>query len=124
MLHKARFDYFPRSILEIKWDYQNHQDLNISIEKNTLIQYPTAYYFYVRKGNNQLASAIEYGLEQAWKDGSFDKIFNEFYGQQVEEIKNSKRRLFKLANPHLPKETPLARKELWIDLSKYLTLVN
>lgn len=124
MLHKKRFDYFPRSVLEVYWDHQRHKHLDVAIEQHTLIQYPTAYYFYVRKGNDALARDILDGLEKARIDGSFEQLFTQFYGQQVNEIKKSKRRLFRLANPLLPKETPLDRKELWIDLSENLTLVK
>ncbi|NMP32752.1 hypothetical protein HII17_14420 [Thalassotalea sp. M1531] len=117
MLHKDRFDYFPRSVLEVIWDYKEHEHLNITIDKHALIHYPTAYYFYVRNGNYKLAQAISKGLELSFKDGSLESLFNEFYGDVVSRVKNEKRHVIKLRNPFLSKETPLARKELWVDLT-------
>ncbi|GLX83553.1 hypothetical protein theurythT_30060 [Thalassotalea eurytherma] len=62
MLHKKRFDFFPRSIIKIEGNYHEFKKLNITIESYLLIHYPSAYYFYVRQGNVVLANAIESGL--------------------------------------------------------------
>lgn len=116
MLHSKRFDYFPRSVLEVVGDYQAFEHLNIAIDPHAIIHYPAAYYIYVRKGNDTLASAIKYGLERALKDGALDKLFNQYYGDVINRIKSEKRHVIKLKNPRLSSKTPLDRKELWIDL--------
>ena len=118
MLVKGRFDYFPRSVLEISRELEAHKDLNIVIEPGVLIHYPTAYYYYVSKENKQLATDIRKGLEAALQDGSFDRLFMQFYGDEVKAVVGTNRRIFELENPHLSKETPLERKELWLDLSQ------
>lgn len=116
MLDKERIDYFPRSILEIDGEYQARKHLNIMIDKSLIIHYPTAYYFYVGKNNQTLADDILYGLEQAKADGSFDNVFVKYHGEVINNILKIKRRVFSLNNPFLSSETPLSRKELWIDL--------
>lgn len=116
MLSKGRFDYFPRSVLEVEQDYTNHRKLNIMIDSNIIIHYPTAFYFYVSKENTQLAKDLLQGLEAAHKDGSLNTLFMQYYGEQIKSTKLGKRRLIALDNPLLPKETPLGRKDLWIDL--------
>jgi hypothetical protein len=121
MLALGRFDYFPRSVLEIENEYSAHKNLAITIEKNTIIHYPTAYYFYVSKENSRLAKDLEKGLELALKDGSLTKIFNHFYGKTVNKVRDTQRRIIKLKNPLLPKETPLNRDELWINLGSHET---
>ena len=115
MLHKNRFDYFPRSIVEIQSDLQSHNHLNLMIDPYVVLQYPSAFYYFVRKGNDALADDIKSGLEAALKDGSFDRIFNRFYGKAIVDLKLKDRRIFYLDNPILSKQTPIHRAELWLN---------
>lgn len=116
MLSKGRFDYFPRSILEVDSDYLNHKNLNIAIEPNIIIHYPTAFYFFVNKDNEELAADLLAGLEAAHSDGSLTKLFMQYYGEQVSKVINTKRRVIQLENPLLPETTPLERSDLWLKL--------
>jgi hypothetical protein len=116
MLENNRFDYFPRSILEVRWEYEKHKDRNIIIEPYQLIHYPAAYFFYVNKSNTKLAADISSGLEKALKDGSFERIFNKYFGSAIKKVQQEKRRVFSLANPFLLSQVPLSRSELWLDL--------
>lgn len=117
MLENKRFDYFPRSILEIRWEYEKHKEDNIIIEPYRLIHYPTAYFFYVNKENTKLAEDISFGLEAALKDGSFERIFNDYYGDAIKKVQQEQRNVFSLSNPFLPAKVPLTRSELWLDLN-------
>ena len=116
MLENNRFDYFPRSILEIRWEYEKHKDRNIMIEPHQLIHYPTAYFFFVNKNNTKLANDISVGLEKALKDGSFERIFSQYFGREIKKVQQEKRKVFTLNNPFLPSQVPLLRNELWLDL--------
>jgi hypothetical protein len=116
MLEKGRFDYFPRSVLEIWPEMERHKHLDIMIEQHTLIHYPSAYYFYVNKQNQALADDIKQGLELALQDGSFDALFTQHYGEEIKKARQTPRKTYRLSNPFLSAETPLHRKELWIDL--------
>ena len=116
MLESNRFDYFPRSILEVRWEYEKHKDRNIMIEPYQLIHYPTAYFFFVNKNNTKLANDISVGLEKAFKDGSFERIFNQYFGSEIKKVQQEKRNVFTLNNPFLPIQVPLSRSELWLDL--------
>ncbi len=117
MLDKKRADYFPRSVLEIDGDLARHSNLDITKETDTLIWYPKAVYFYVGKNQLALANKIAQGLELALADGEFEKLFSHFYGDIVNKLKTEKRTIFKLSNPLLSPETPLQRRDLWLDLS-------
>ena len=117
MLAANRFDYFPRSILEVQQEFDDHKNLNITIDTNILLHYPTAYFFYVKKSNKTLAEDVTYGLEQSLKDGSFERLFMHYYGDIVNHTVSEKRRVYHLNNPFLPEKTPLHRKELWLDLA-------
>lgn len=116
MLAAGRFDYFPHSIIEVEEEYSNHQAMNITIDPHILIHYPAAYYFYVNKHNSALATDVNYGLEQSLKDGSFEQLFMFYHGAAIKKTLAEKRKVYHLENPFLPMKTPLARKELWLNL--------
>lgn len=116
MLDRGRFDYFPRSVLEIWPEMERNKNLDIMIEQHTFIHYPSAYYFYVNHQNKELNDDIKHGLEAAIKDGSFDTLFMQHYDKVINKTRQTPRKTYELDNPYLPPETPLDRKELWIDL--------
>lgn len=115
MLEYGRFDYLPRSIEEI-WDEEiRYRDTDIVVERTIILHYPAAEYFFVNKHDKALADALEKGLRAAIKDGSFEKLFKKYNGKALAlaDIKN--RKVFTLNNPLLPDETPLGKKELWLE---------
>ncbi|MFC6755272.1 hypothetical protein, partial [Halorubrum tibetense] len=75
-------------------------------------------YFFVNQRNFDLANRIERGLEAMINDGSFDKLFlnHPSIVDVVKRAKLSERRVFKLLNPDLPKETPLGDPRYWLQL--------
>ncbi len=105
MLTRNRFDYFPRSILEIWEEYEIHKNSDIIIEPSILIQYKTASYFFVHKEN---------GFKKIIKNGLFDKLFYEYYRDFIDNGNIKNRKVFRLTNPQLSKKTPIDEKELWI----------
>ena len=68
------------------------------------------------KNNTKLANDISVGLEKAFKDGSFERIFNQYFGSEIKKVQQEKRNVFTLNNPFLPIQVPLSRSELWLDL--------
>lgn len=117
MLATKRFDYFPRSILEIDEELLCNSHLPLVKDKNILIHYPTAYYYYVAKDNLELADDLKHGLEQAISDGRFNQLFSRYYGEEVEQVRSEKRNIIQLANPFLPEKTPFEREELWLNFT-------
>lgn len=114
MLSVGRFDYFPRSIIEI-WDEQKFfATQNLEIDKNLILYYPTAFYFFVSRKDRELAKTIETGLNKAIANGKFEQLFQQTYGDVVQRAHLAGRTKLILQNPLLPAATPLARKELWI----------
>lgn len=118
MLDGGRFDAFPRGANEAWSETAAFPKLNLAVEKQLVLVYPLPTYFFVHKGDPELAKDIENGLEAAIKDGRFD---NYFYNSK--EVKDAldradlpNRRAFYIKNPFLPKATPLERKELWISI--------
>jgi hypothetical protein len=48
-------------------------------------------------------------------DGRLDRLFHQAYDGLIEKVGLRKRRIFKLDNPFLPPQTPLANKAYWYD---------
>ena len=118
MLDGGRFDAFPRGANEVWTELSAFPELKLTVEKNLVLIYPLPTYFFVTHKDPELAKDIEYGLESAIKDGSFNKYF---YGspevqEALEKADLGNRRAIRIENPYLPKATPLERKELWLDL--------
>ncbi len=109
MLESGRFDYFPRSIKEVWDEVKAHPDMELVIEPSILLRYPAAEYFFVNKKNKVLADTLEKGLRIAIKDGSFDKLFTQYYGEYIRMAGIKNRKLIRLKNPLLPKQTQLYR---------------
>lgn len=120
MVDGDRFDAFPRGVHEPWSEMNSIPGLNLTVEKNIMLVYKMPFYFFVNKNNTQLAKDLELGLNRAIADGSFDKIFFEepSVKKAIENADLKNRLVFQLTNPNLPKETPVDRAELWLDISK------
>jgi len=114
MLSGGRFDYYPRSVLEI-WDEAGAASQHgLVVEDMFLLHYPAAVYFFVGKHDLPLAKALETGLHKAIADGSFDALFQEYFGAIIQRARLKDRITIKLRNPTLPAATPLNDKRLWL----------
>lgn len=117
MLKGGRIDSFPRSMVEIWSEFELHGDAtSMMIDDTVVIVYPTAFYTFVDKRNQGLATIIEQGMELAIADGSFDKLFNRYFSEVIRRAELDKRKIFHLTNPGLSAQTPLHRQELWFNL--------
>lgn len=116
MLSLKRFDYFPRSIAEIRGDLNRNKNLPLAIDQHIAIYYPSAMYFFVNKNNTFLYEQVLNGLEIAIKDGSFETLFLSFHQKNLDILNLSNRHIIRLKNPLLPNATPTNRPELWLKL--------
>ncbi|UFS68998.1 transporter substrate-binding domain-containing protein [Geomonas sp. RF6] len=112
-----RIDLFPRGINEIFAEYAARRDAipNLAIEKNLLIYYPWPYYFFFNRSNAALAKRVEAGLRKMIRNGSFDAIFMKYNREAILKADLKHRRVIRLVNPTLPKDTPLNDPTLWFD---------
>lgn len=113
MLEAERFDYFPRSITEVWDELKARPGRDFVVEPTILLYYPAAAYFFVNRQNKTLANAIETGLHSAIRDGSFEQLFQAYYGDFIRKAHLDKRTIIRLNNPLLPAETPLQQGQLW-----------
>jgi len=114
MLVGKRFDYFPRSVMEI-WDEQAINAATLEVEPQLALHYFYDAYFMVNRKNTKLAQDIRDGLEKSIADGSFDKLFEQYYGERLRKARLETRTVIELRNPLLTPETPSDRPELWYD---------
>ncbi|WP_246434750.1 substrate-binding periplasmic protein [Teredinibacter haidensis] len=117
MLDGGRFEAFPRGVHEPWYEIARYPDLDLAVEKTLMMSYTNPFYFFVAKGNTQLAKKIEKGFREAIEDGSFDDyFFNDPVVKDVIEKANLQdRTVIKLENPLLPKNTPVDDAPLWLD---------
>jgi hypothetical protein len=113
MLESGRVDYFPRAVFEIWNEAEAFAEQDLMIAPGLALHYPSAFYFFVNKANTTLAAAIKRGLEGMLADGSYERLFQEYFGDMVLRSSLNARRVFELRNPLLSAATPLARRELW-----------
>ncbi|MBW8833272.1 MAG: transporter substrate-binding domain-containing protein [Burkholderiales bacterium] len=111
MLINKRFDYFPRGAIEI-WAEQERFADTLAVEPHVVIHYVNDAYFMVNRRNTRLARAIGDGLEKAIADGSFDKLFDTYYGERLRKARLDQRTVIEIGNPFIP-AGPLKRPELW-----------
>lgn len=113
MLQAQRFDYFPRSVIEI-WDELEHpRAKQLVVDPHVLLHYPTAMYFFFSRKRPELAETVRIGMEKAIADGSFERLFQQHFAASLQRAQLDQRQLIELHNPLLPAATPLQRRELW-----------
>ena len=117
MLTGKRFDYFPRSMMEI-WDEQALNADTLEVEPHLALHYFYDSYFMVNRQNTRLANDIRNGLEKAIADGSFDKVFQQYFGERLRKARLDARTVIELRNPLLTPGTPSDRPELWYDAKR------
>lgn len=119
MLDGGRFDAFPRGVQEPWGEVNKIPGLELAIEKRLMLVYKMPFYIFVAPDNPSLARDIESGFNSMIADGTFDHEFlNDPSIKKVIELADLKnRKVFYLDNPALPKETPVNRPELWLDIN-------
>ncbi len=116
MLEVNRFDALSRSVDEAYSEYdERHQSFGFEVEPGIALYYPLARYFFTRRdaAGEVLAKRLEAGLEAMVQDGSLQALFMTYKGALIKRSGLARRRLFRIPNPDLPPQTPLARSELW-----------
>lgn len=78
MVNKGgRIDYFSRGVGEafVEVGARHGKLTNLAVEKNVLLVYPFALFFFTSRKNQELANILEEGFRRAYQDGSFDQYF-------------------------------------------------
>jgi len=114
MLSERRFDYFPRSIIEIWNEQSKHPEIKREVDTSMVLHYPTALYFFVAPTQKQLAEDIRRGLELSIANGSFEQLFTQYCRPFIVKADLKNRRIFELENPLIQQTSlPLQRSKFW-----------
>lgn len=110
MLTSGRFDALAHDIFDID-NIHNH---NIVHDQYIAIHYPSAAYFFVDKQNTRLHQQITQGLNYAIADGSFARLFNQYFAGVIERANLQNRRIINITNPLLPPSAPIHNPKYWL----------
>jgi ABC-type amino acid transport substrate-binding protein len=118
MVVNRRFDVFLRAATEVLDEYEKRKELlPLAIEDSIILYYPLPMYFWFPKTDEgrRLAARAEEGMRMMIADGTYDRIFDAYQRQKIERLRLKERRIFRISNPFVGPETPLAEKRLWFD---------
>ncbi len=105
MVDARRVDFFPLGVEEIGTFRDRYADLltHTAIEPTMALHYPFARLYFVRKGNTELETAILRGLERAFADGSFQRMFAGDPGvvKSLGIANLGNRRILEMENPYM-----------------------
>jgi ABC-type amino acid transport substrate-binding protein len=123
MLVNRRFDVFLRGAVEIldEYDQRKAELKDLRIEDGLILYYPLPMYFWFPRTpeGRRLAERAEDGMRAMLADGSYDAIFDAYQRPKIERLHLKARRVFRIENPFLGPQTPLADKRLWFDPRTY-----
>ncbi|MFD1619062.1 hypothetical protein [Thalassotalea marina] len=120
MLANQRCDYFPRAIFEGYGELEIAKKTypNLIMYDQVILHYQFPIYYFVNQKRPDLAARLEYGLQQAIKEGALLSLM-----QHHEMTKSlfplsqwNNKSYIELKNKDLPKETPVNDVSLWINL--------
>ncbi|MBS0309534.1 MAG: ABC transporter substrate-binding protein [Proteobacteria bacterium] len=119
MLVERRFDIFLRGAVEVldEVEQRKHAMPDLRIEDSIVLYYPLPMYFWFSKNaqGQKLAQRAEEGMRMMIADGSFDRIFEKYQRHKIEQLHLRTRKIFRINNPYLVRETPFDDKRLWFD---------
>lgn len=118
MLEAGRFDFISQAPSEALVDLELSKDglPGLTVEKTLLVYYPWPRYVYCRDTpeGKRLAARLTEGLEAILTNpAEYGPLFEKHFGESLRLLDLPSRRKFIIANPVLPKNTPIERKELW-----------
>ena len=88
MLLAGRFDYIPLSVIEVNGAlsrFEQYSD-SLMVLPDLMLYYPLPTLFHVSARHPALADRLEHGLTQARQDGSLDRLFEQHFSEQVQQM--------------------------------------
>lgn len=105
MTKAGRIDFFCRGPMELHSEQQMDESLGLTANPHIALHYPLPKFFFTHKDNHAALGRIQKGLELAYRDGSFQKLWHQRHGQGLHQSNLKQRHIIYLQNPlikHLP----------------------
>lgn len=99
MTKAGRIDLFCRGSIEFLYEQQDPNSLDLTSDDRLALYYPLPKFFFVHKDNQALLNRVQKGLEIAYKDGSFNKLWNKRHLKALERAQLKQRNIITLENP-------------------------
>ncbi|HWT38055.1 MAG TPA: hypothetical protein VN289_17330 [Paraburkholderia sp.] len=120
MVEGKRVDYFPRGAVEAYPEIESRRETepSLAVENRLLLAYRSDFLFYVSPNHERLAAAIARGFTQAWRDGSYLKLFNThpYIQNALKRTNLGGRRILRLDNPFMSDEDRAIPDMYWLHL--------
>jgi hypothetical protein len=104
MLATGRFEALSRGANEVLAELHANAELapQLAVEPAHSLYYDYPIWYWVRRGNEPLAQALEAGLHNILRDGSFRELFLEKHKAEIDFVRKSRRRVIRLSPIALP----------------------
>jgi hypothetical protein len=117
MLAAGRFDYIPLSVIEIENIMLRFPKYSkdFVVVPNIIIYYPFPVLYNISAIHPELVQRLSQGLDVAQEDGSFNQLFESYFGDDVVALKAQNLKVFILKSPKVPSSLGLDKPLLMHD---------
>lgn len=109
--------YFPRGMTEIFSELidKNTKFPNLTAEKNIVLEYKSAVFFFINPSNKALESVLTSGFINAYEDESYNQFFynHPLIKSSFEQARLETRTRIEIPNPFLGAETEAIPSAYW-----------
>jgi hypothetical protein len=99
MTKAGRIDFFCRGSSEFFYEQQDPNSLGLTSDTHLALYYPLPKFFFAHKDSQVALNRVQKGLEIAYKDGSFNKLWSKRHMHTLERAQLKQRNIVKLENP-------------------------
>ncbi len=99
MTKAGRIDFFCRGASEFFYEQQDPNSLGLTSDTHLALYYPLPKFFFAHKDSQVALNRVQKGLEIAYQDGSFNKLWSKRHLNTLERAKLQQRNLIRLENP-------------------------
>lgn len=115
MLENHRFNYIPRGVHEIYDELNARKDIasHVIVEPSLALHLAMPTYTYVSPKEPQLARRIEKGMNMMVENGDLERMFLEYYADDIERADLHNRHIIEINNPFFNDYSLLKNETLW-----------